>query len=97
MFEHCYFIIGQNNTIVIVIPTHLPDADVFTVSVTENEVEFSADYEPIAQVPYQDNEIYSKFKENTQVGMIEYEEAKKGPMPQHITHLAYVEIWEGLA
>ncbi len=92
-FDHCYFITGTNEAIIIVVPEKMPEADVFMVSVTPTEVQFLADYEAFARVPYGDDEIFRRLSYHNQIGMIEYEEEKKGPMPEYITHVAYVQVW----
>tara|TARA_B100002019_G_scaffold267377_1_gene258417 strand:- start:139 stop:429 length:291 start_codon:yes stop_codon:yes gene_type:complete len=93
MFEHCYFITGTNDAVIIVVPKKMPDGDVFTVSVTPEEVTFAADYETFARVPYGDDDIFKRLSYHNQIGVIEYEEEKKGPMPEYITHVAYVQVW----
>ncbi len=93
MFEHCYFITGSNQTIIIVVPETLPDAGVLNLSVTPKQISFAADYETIAKVPYDDSDVYERLCEHTQVGMIAFGEKENQPMPQEITHVAYVEVW----
>ena len=93
MFEHCYFITGSNQEIIIVVPEQLPSADVMNLSVTPEQIAFAADYEVIAKVPYNDRDIYRRLSEHTQVGMISFKEKNDEPLPQEITHVAYVEVW----
>ena len=93
MFEHCYFITGSNQTVIIVVPELLPDASVLNLSVTPEQIAFAADYEVFAKVPYCDEDIYKRLSEHTQVGMISFEEKDNMPLPQEITHMAYVEVW----
>lgn len=94
-FNHCYFLTDHANAIIIVVPQQLPQAEIFTIAVSHNQVSFSADYEVIAEVPYQSADIFRRLSDQTQIGMIEYD--GEGDFPTHISKIAYVEIWEAAA
>lgn len=90
MFDYCDFVMGQGNSIVIVIPSDLPKAETYTVSVSDRDVRFKAGYTEIAKVPMQDGEVYSRLARHSQIGLVEYPKGKA--FPDCITALAYVEI-----
>lgn len=90
MFDSCDFLMGQGNSIVIVVPSDLPKADTYTVSVSDRDVRFKAGYEEIATVPMYDSEIYNRLTRHSQVGVVEYPKGKE--FPDCITALAYVEV-----
>ena len=93
MFERCDFLLGGGNSIVIIIPASLPEAETYTVSVSDSDIKFKAGYENIAQMDYQGGEIFERIANNTQVGIVEY--TGEG-FPSTITHVAYVEVRRGL-
>ena len=90
VFERCDFLLGQGQSIVIIIPESLPAAETYTVSVSDKDIRFKAGYEDVAQMSYQGGEIFERIANNTQVGLVEY--SGDGSFPQHITHVAYVEV-----
>jgi hypothetical protein len=90
MFDSCDFLLGKDQSIIIVIPAHLPKADTYTVSVTDSNIRFKAGYENIAEVNYQGGEVYKRIAGNTQIGLVEYPPDEK--FPDCITHFAYVEV-----
>lgn len=90
-FERCDFLLGEGGSIVIVIPSRLPEADNYTVAATEDRLKFLAGYEDIAEMPYPGGEIYNRIASHTQVGLVEYQPEKE-PFPDCITNVAYVEV-----
>lgn len=95
MFSSCDFLIGQGQSIVIVVPGDLPKAETYTVSVSESDVRFKAGYQEIGAVPMYDSEIYKRLSHHSQVGLVEYPQGS--PWPDCITALAYVEVRKGVA
>ena len=89
MFERCDFLLGEGNTVVIIIPGVLPEADTYTVSVSDKNIRFKAGYEEIAEMPYQGGEIYQRIAQNIQIGLVEY---NGRDLPNNITRVAYVEV-----
>ncbi|MCB9990755.1 MAG: hypothetical protein H6867_05180 [Rhodospirillales bacterium] len=89
MFERCDFLLGADYSVVIVIAGSLPDAETYTVSVSDQDIRFKAGYESIAEMPYQGGEIFQRIANNTQVGLVEYDGSE---FPATITHVAYVEV-----
>lgn len=94
LFTSCDFLMGQGQSIVIVVPSDLPKAETYTVSVSDREVRFKAGYNEIATVPMYDSEIYKRLSRHSQVGLVEY--PKGSPWPDCITALAYVEVRKGV-
>ncbi len=90
MFERCDFVMGRDNSIVIVIPEMLPRAETYTVSVSSQDIKFRADYDNIAEMFYHDSEVFKRIASATQVGLVEY--PGTGDFPMHITNVAYVEV-----
>ena len=90
MFSNCDFLMGRDQTIVIVIPAFLPKAETYTVSVTDHNITFKADYENIAEITYEDGEVFKRIASHTQIGLVEY--PPYGKFPDCITQVAYVEV-----
>ena len=81
---------GRDNSVVIVIPEKLPRAETYTVSVSDRDIRFRADYDKVAEMSYQGGEIFRRISSSTQVGLVEY--AGHGDFPVQITNVAYVEV-----
>jgi hypothetical protein len=90
MFDSCDFLLGKDQSIIIVIPAHLPKAETYTVSITDSEIRFKAGYDSIAEIAYQGGEVFKRIAGHTQIGLVEY--PPNGKFPDCITQLAYVEI-----
>lgn len=90
MFERCDFLLGNGDSVVIVLPGHLPKAETYTVSVSDRDIKLRAGYDNIANLDYQGGEIFQRIANHTQVGLVEY--AGEGDFPMHITNVAYVEV-----
>lgn len=91
MFTECGFLLGEGNSIVIVIPDHLPQAESYTVAVTANDIKFRAGYDDIAVMPYPGGELFARLAKSVQVGLVEYRPGQE-KMPKEITNLAYIEV-----
>lgn len=89
-FHRCDFLIGRDNSVVIIIPANLPKAETYTVSVSDRDIRFKADYHSIAEMGYQGGEVFQRIANNTQVGLVEY--IGPGEFPNYITNIAYVEV-----
>lgn len=89
-FDRCDFLLGQGHSVVIVVPGHLPRAETYTVSVSDSDIKFKAGHDCVAEMSYQGGEVYNRIANNVQVGLVAYEEGQ--PFPDHITHMAYVEV-----
>ncbi|HTK84165.1 MAG TPA: hypothetical protein VL625_03680 [Patescibacteria group bacterium] len=90
MFDSCDFLLGKDQTIIIVIPEKLPRAETYTVSVTDKNIVFKAGQNNVGEVPYQGEEVYKRIAGNIQIGLVEYPPYSR--FPDHITQVAYVEV-----
>jgi hypothetical protein len=90
VFERCDFLMGRDDSVVIVIPGNLPRAETYTVSVSDRDIKFRADYSCIAEMLYQGGEIFRRIANTIQVGLVEY--SGTGDFPASITNVAYVEV-----
>jgi hypothetical protein len=90
LFKSCDFVFGQDQTVLIVIPASLPKAETYTVSVSDRDIKFKADYENIAEMEYEGGEIFKRIAGNTQIGLVE--NPPHGKFPTCITNVAYVEV-----
>ena len=91
MFERCDFLLGEGNSVVIVIPASLPEAETYTVSITNNIMKFMADYTDIAEMDYPGGDIFERIANHTQIGLVEYP-PNNGQFRNEITNIAYVEV-----
>ena len=91
VFNRCDFLLGQDYTIVIVIPASLPKAETYTVSISRKDIRFRAGYEKVAELPYQGGEIFERIANNVQIGLVEFP-PDAAEFPDCITNVAYVEV-----
>lgn len=90
MFTGCEFLIGQDDSMVIVLPGLLPKgADNYTVSASPCEISIKAGFNEIARFPYTNERVFSMLTTRSQIGIVEY--PPKEVFPNCITALAYVE------
>ena len=90
VFNRCDFLLGEGQSVVIVVPAHLPYAETYTVAVTQDQIKFKAGYDDIAEMAYPGGEIYDRIVGHTQIGLVEY--PPEGEFPPFITNVAYVEV-----
>ena len=90
LFNSCDFLMGQNGSVVIVIPAFLPKAENYTVSVNNHNIRFKAGYDDVAEMEYQGGEVFKRIANNTVVGLLE--NPPHGKFPSCITNVAYVEV-----
>ncbi|WP_435641149.1 hypothetical protein [Micavibrio aeruginosavorus] len=91
MFQKCDFLLGEGDTIVVVIPARLPHAETYTLSVSDRDIRFRAGYDDIAEMPIQGAEIFRRLMNYTQVGVVEYPPNAES-FPKTITNVAYIEL-----
>jgi hypothetical protein len=91
VFEECGFLMGEGDQVVIVIPALLPEAETYTVSISDKSIRFKAGYNSIAEMHYPGGEIFRRLTSLTQVGLVEYPPGW-GDFPGHITNVAYIEV-----
>lgn len=90
MFDRCDFIMGQDNSMVIVLPGMLPkDAPTYTVSASPSQIKIRAGYDEIAMFAYNNGEVFNRLAHCNQVGIVEFPQGSV--FPGCITAVAYVE------
>jgi hypothetical protein len=90
MFDRCDFLVGQDNSMVIVLPGLLPKGvSSYTVSASPSEISIKAGFNEIARFPYKNENVFRILTMSSQVGIVEY--PPKEVFPNAITALAYVE------
>ncbi len=90
MFERCHFLLGEGNSIVIVVPENLPRGEPLTVSVSPEDIQFRSGFEEIADITCDNEEVFRRLARFPQVGLVEYD--GEGDFPTYITNTAYVEV-----
>ena len=91
--DSCQFMMGQGRSILIGLPEYLPVADTYTVSVSPHSVRFIADRKKIAEIPFDNDEVFERLSFAHEVGLVE---SKNGiDYPDYITNVAYIEVLKG--
>lgn len=81
---------GQGDSMVIVLPGHLPMAENYTVSATPEKISLRAGWDEVAVIPYSNEEVFARLLRATQIGLVEFSPPGE-PFPNCITNVAYVE------
>ncbi len=89
MIERCDFLLGADDTMVMVLPEKLPGASTYTVTASPEHIRIRADHDEIAKFSYNNQEVFRRFAHMVQVGMVEYPVDE--PFPAAITAVAYVQ------
>jgi len=89
MFNRCDFILGQDGSMVIVLPGRLPSSPNYTVSATPSQIRIRTGQTEIAAFPYNNPEVFQRLSHFSQVGIVEFPEGDY--FPDAITAMAYVE------
>ena len=93
MFDRCDFLMGKDDSMVIVLPGNLPSADNYTVAATPDEIRIRAGYNEIARFPYQNDRVFGLLSTFSQVGIVEF--PPQDSFPGSITNVAYVQTMRG--
>ncbi len=90
MFDRCDFLMGQGDSMVIVLPGLLPKVDTtYTISASPSEISIKAGFNEIARFPYSNENVFRILTMSSQVGIVEY--SPKDAFPNAITAVAYVQ------
>ena len=91
MFNQCDFILGENDSIVIVVPDQLPKDLPLTLEVHSHGVVFRSGDEPIADVVCERRDVLQRLVSKTKVGMVEFLNGIPR-FPAYISAVASIEV-----
>ena len=93
MFTKCDFLLGQNESIVIVIPAHLPQRrNLHRLGQRPRYPLQGRARRSSARSAYPGGEVFRRIANNVQIGIVEHE--VPDDFPGGITNVAYVEVAE---
>ena len=91
MFYKCDFILGDNNSIVIALPDHIPKGVPITLEVHRNTIVFMAGEEKVGDIPCGRRDILQRIVSKAKIGLIEFlSDAQRFPV--YISAVATVEV-----
>jgi hypothetical protein len=91
MFNSCDFILGDNDSIVIVVPTQLPKDLPLTVEVHNKGIIFRSGEEEVGDISCDSKDVMQRLMNKAKVGMIEF--ANGIPrFPAYISSVANIEV-----
>lgn len=91
MFNNCDFILGENDSIVIVIPTQLPKDLPLTLEVHRETIVFRSGEEQVADIKCLRLDILQRLVSKAKVGLIEFLNGVPR-FPAYITAVADIEV-----
>ncbi|MFA7276320.1 MAG: hypothetical protein WC043_05915 [Pseudobdellovibrionaceae bacterium] len=96
MFQSCDFILGDNGSIVIVIPTQLPKDQPLTLEVYSHGIIFRSGETAVGDISCDRSDILQRIIDKARIGMIEFLNGIP-KFPAYITAVADVEVMCGVA
>ena len=91
VLENCDFILGENNSIIIVVPTELPKDAPLTCEVHKFGLVFKSGEDFIGNVTCHRRDILQRFIGKAKVGFIEFVQGAP-QFPAYITSVANIEV-----
>lgn len=91
MLENCDFILGENDSIVIVVPTSLPKDMPLTLEVHKFGLIFRSGEESVGAVTCHRRDILQRLVNKQQVGMIEVNDSAP-KFPVYISAVANIQV-----
>lgn len=91
MFEKCDFILGENDSIVIIVPTQLPKNAPLTVEVYRDNIVFRSGESPFAGVSCHRLDVVQRLVNKAKVGLIEFMHGAP-QFPVYISAVASIEV-----
>lgn len=91
MFDKCDFILGENDSIVIVIPTQLPKDQPLTLEVHQNSLLFRSGDLAVGGVTCKCDAALARLVNKAKVGLIEFLNGAPR-FPAYISAVAHIEV-----
>lgn len=95
MFRKCDFLLGDNNSIVIVVPEFLPKDAPLSIEVEGHSLKFISGGDVVADIPYVHSDILGRLASKAKVGIVEFMKGM-GQFPAYISVVAKVHYQDGL-
>lgn len=96
MFSQCDFILGDNNSIIIVLPTQIPKGLPITLEVHRDTLVFRSGENTVGNSPCARRDILQRIVSKTKIGLIEFLNGTPR-FPVYISAVANVEVALGAA
>lgn len=94
MFNKCDFLLGDNNSIVIIVPEFLPKDRKLVVEVQDHSLKFMSGEEEVANIAFVGQEILRRLIGKAKVGIVEFMKGT-GQFPAYISVVAEVKCLSG--
>ena len=91
MFSECDFILGENNSIVIIIPIQIPKDFPIVIEVRRNAIVFRSGEDMVAHISCPRLDILQRIVSKTKIGLIEFLNGVP-KFPAYISAVASVEV-----
>lgn len=91
MFNRCDFILGDNDSIVIIVPTQLPKDLPLTVEVYNGNLVFKSGEDSLCDVMCESRDVLQRLANKAKVGLIEFLNGVP-KFPAYITAVANIEV-----
>ncbi len=96
MFNNCDFILGENGSIVIIVPTQIPKDLPITIQVNRDSLVFMSGEEEVGNIPCGQRDVLQRIVSKAKIGLIEFLHGVPR-FPAYISAVAHVEVVQGVA
>ena len=94
MFNKCDFLLGDNNSLVIIVPEFLPKDQKLVVEVQDHSLKFLSGEEEVANIAFVGRDILARLVSKAKVGIVEFMKGT-GQFPAYISVVAEVRCISG--
>ncbi|MBI1326421.1 MAG: hypothetical protein GC136_02140 [Alphaproteobacteria bacterium] len=91
MFRYCDFLLGDNDSIVIVVPTQLPKDQPLSIEVQRAGLVFKSGDQPLTTIRCEKSEVLKRLMNAGRVGLVEFLHGLP-KLPSYITAVADIEV-----
>ena len=96
MFNNCDFILGENGSIVIVVPTQIPKDLPIKLQVYRDSIVFMSGEQEVGNIPCGQLDVLQRIVSKAKIGLIEFLNGVPR-FPAYISAVAHVEVGQGVA
>ena len=91
LFQQCDYILGENGSIVLVVPTQLPKDDTIMLEIHMNGIVFRCGDKELANLPLPRQDVLQALVNRGRVGIVEYIDGQPS-FPAYISAVAHIEV-----
>ena len=96
LFQQCDYILGENGSVVLVVPAQLPKQDTIMLEIHMNGIVFRHGDDELANLPLPRRDVLNALVNRGRVGIVEYTQGQPA-FPAYISAVAHIEVMREVA